>query len=174
LVAVFIVGMALSACSSPSPPGVLTQQDIPGYMGVKIDSPGVKVSSPFAATAARQRKSPPDCGRGSVTAFGSPPGPQEGAVTVLVSTDWSCANRPDAQKAFGLLFRQVGGRLVSGVGDAAAITSAGGNPRSSRSFSVEWWEGNQVGAVLIQGGPKDKRITPALAELLASRAAARS
>jgi len=69
--------------------------------------------------------------------------------------------------------RGGGGHSVPGIGEAAWLFAPVANPHVKEYF-LGWREGSEIGDLLVLGTSTDKRITPALAELLARRAAARS
>lgn len=95
---------------------------------------------------------------------------RSGTGPIVVSADYSCTTPSDAHMAFKSDVGDNGPR-IAGIGDEATLLdfSAG-----QRSYDVEWREGNQIGAVIVVGPTKDKRITHALVESLARRAAATS
>jgi hypothetical protein len=171
MVAVCFVGLTLSACSS-STPGVLTQSDIPSYLGL--------TANPSAsATAVRQEGTERHCKTAGVAVFTLPGWtmPKTGSIEsmarsgsspIVVSVDDSCASPSDARMAFKSDVGGMGPRIV-GIGDEATLLdfSAG-----QRTYGVEWRKGNQIGVAFVVGPTKDKRIRPALVELLAHRAAA--
>ena len=88
----------------------------------------------------------------------------------MVSADLSCATPSDAHRAF-MSDAVVAGRSIPGIGDEAALLTL---RNGRRSYIVGWRKDNQFGVIVIVGPTKDEPITPALAELLARRAAARS
>jgi hypothetical protein len=159
------LAVALSACGGTSTPSLLTQSDVPSNLGVKSDPSA-------AATLERQDKSPPACKKAGTAVFGPHPLSTHLPTSLLVvNVDWSCTSPSTTKKAFDIFLKQLGGRMVPGIGNEAALANTGGDAEFERSFTVDWYENTRVGALIIQGGPKDKRITPALAELLARRAA---
>jgi len=172
LVALLGASLVLSACSTSSRPGVLSRADIPSYLGVSVSHSG---SAGMLLPVAQFH----GCKTVGVVFFSaSVPNELQGNPTVskapgIVSVAVSCPSVADAQKAFRTFLTGTGGRSVSGLGDEARLfnVSKGG---SDRLYIVGWRQSNQIGAVDVGGPPNDKRITPALAELLARRAVARS
>jgi hypothetical protein len=172
LVAVFVVGMALSACSSPSTPGVLTQADIPSDLNMTSNSA-------FASVYLRENAAP-RCKKTGFASF-SVPGKRVDTTTnvpasakspEVISSSVVCPNTSDAHIALRSGLSTPGARSVSGIGSEAILVNFG-IPKTGY-YVVGWRESNRVGFVFLVGASNDKRITPALAELLARRAAARS
>jgi hypothetical protein len=175
LIIALTAAVALSACGGTSTPGVLTQSDMPNYLGLK--------ANPSAAATATRLETPsgPHCNKAGVAVF-TVPGwrvPKRGNILdargsgfspIVISISFSCATSSDAHRAFksGASFA---GRPIAGIGDEATLLdlSAG-----QRSYALGSRKGNQFSAVFVFGPTKNKRITPALVELLARRAAARS
>lgn len=167
LLATIIAAVALSACSSSSPPaGVLTRSDIPSYLGVKADQ------SASAAEARSVRTTP--CKLASGVVFDS----KRATVT---NVSLSCASVSQAQEYFntikvgakGYPLPGVVGHSLTGVGDEAWLVDAGGKA-DLREYTLGWRQNEQVGLVTVEGPLANGRITPALAGLLARRVAARS
>jgi len=156
----------LSACSA-SPSGVLTTADVPKYLDVSVNPSA-------SASISRQEVSPPGCRPTGVAAFGMHLLSTGLPMSVqIVSTDWTCTSISGAKHNFAALFHVKGGHLVPMIGDEAALLNSG-SQSLERSFAVEWRRNNQLGAIAIQGPPSARRLTAALAELLARRAAASS
>ena len=168
--AVSTATLALSACSS-STPGLLSQSDIPSDLGVKYN--------PSAGPDARSLRLAP-CRKPAsavVATFtsGKPVYPIVNSLAV------SCPNVSQAQMFFdtrkvgarGYPIPRIKGHSFPGIGDEAWIVDEGGGS-DLRDYSLAWRQGNRVSSVTVEGLLSDKRITPALAELLARRAAARS
>jgi hypothetical protein len=175
LVAVVGIALILSACGDSSAPGVLTQAEIPSYLNVKADSLG-------AAAKAWQSAPIPHCKRvdlalftvpGTVLKLGeSAPVPKS---PIILSALVSCATVADAKSTFASYFRDVdrlGGHAVKGIGDEAQMDGIGQLGRSV-DF-IGWRNRNQISVILLDGAMSNKRITPALIELLGRRAAAGS
>jgi hypothetical protein len=170
----FGIAVALSACGGSSSLGVLTSSDIPSDLGVQANE------SATAITAHRDG-SERHCERAGIAVFTVPGGkiPKAGIVlnmitsasgTIVLSADYSCATPSDAHKDFKSDVRDAG-RQIAGIGDEATLLHLSApQPR----YLLEWRKGNQIGGVLVVGPTKNKHITPALAELLARRAVARS
>jgi hypothetical protein len=168
----FVGAMALSACSNSSTPGVLTLADIPSYLDVTANS---------AATASEGRAvgTTPHCTKAGVVVF-TVPGwrvPKRGLLTsanapVVVSVDDVCVTSSDAHAGFTSDSGVGVVGPVPGIGNEATLLDLGSGPQ--RMYLVGWRKGNQFGAVGVLGSAKNDRITPALAELLARRVAARS
>jgi hypothetical protein len=159
----------LAACSSRSTPGVLTSADIPSYLGVK--------ANPDAAASQARNVRPAPCKTAGIDAFGNPAGRSNTRSGVtpqpfVVSVSLTCDSVSQAQTAFKMIKGVSDGHDVVGIGDEARLINV--TEVTQRLCGVGWREGNQIGTVLVLGPIKDKRITPALAELLARRAAARS
>jgi hypothetical protein len=175
--AVFGVALALSACGgSSATPGVLTQAEVPSYLNVKADSLGaaVKAAVHFAPI--------PHCKRVGLALFTVPgtlaklrePVPVP-TSPIILSSLVSCATVADAKSTFASYFRDVdrlGGRAVKGIGDEAQMDNSGLLDRSVEF--IGWRSNNQIGVILLDGAASNKRITPALIELLGRRAAAGS
>lgn len=171
LTAGLTAAVALSACGGSSAPGVLTRSDIPSYLGVHATSStlaevGVKVprthgckTSGVAIFTASVR----DALSGLPNVAKSP---------AVLSTVISC---PRAAAVQGVLNTSVAGssRSVPGLGSGAKLVNLS-RSGMDRDYEVIWRQGNQIGAVDLGGPPRDSRITPALVELLARRAAART
>jgi hypothetical protein len=192
LVAVFIVGIALSACSSPSTPGVLTQADIPTYLGVKFNPSE-------SASQLRQIETPP-CKTLRASVFTAPGqrvyeealGPTKNPQVTSVTSD--CTNASRESVAYRTLANATtglygAGSTVSGVGAEAKLFNIGkvatssahgaklylrGTGAQGRAYAVIWRASTQIDTLILVGAGADQRITPALAELLARRAAAGS
>jgi len=177
LMMVFGAALALAACSSSTPAGVLTQSDLPSYLGVRTDqhasvaaAGSVRTVTCKAVTAA--------VFNGSWKQLHSGPASIPVAVT---SVSLSCQGVSQAQRYFntikvgakGYPVPAVKGYPVSGLGDEAWLIDAGHNA-DLREYSLAWRQGNRVDLVQVEGPLSDKRITRALVELLARRAAARS
>jgi hypothetical protein len=192
VVTFLLVAVQLSACTGgPSPPGVLTQANIPGYLGVKFNPSQT-------ASLAGQTITPP-CKTHNVTVF-TVPGQKDYEPTLglvhapqVTSVSVACSNASEQGKTYRTMSNALAslygtGSPVSGVGDDAKLFNvgrveprAGGSRLYSRgygspahSYLVVWRANDQIDAVTISGPSEDERITPALAELLARRAAARS
>lgn len=170
---VFGGALALSACSSPQTPGVLTQADIPSYLGVRAD--------PSATGSGLAVFSAPCKGAKSLTFDGSwrhlKAGPS--SIPDVTSIAVSCASVSQAQRYFntrsggrGYPLPGVKGHSVAGIGDEAWLTDVSNT--QIRDYTVGWRQDDRVMFVMVEGPSTDKRITPALAKLLARRAAARS
>jgi len=160
---------ALSACGSPSSPG-LTSADIPSYLGVTTDS---------SATAAwSNRLSPPHgCKKAGVAVFTVPgkplnsllvPGPAHSPA--VISMVLSCATTSQARQSFATAF----GASVSGFGNEAKWLNKGVTPDGDQVFAIAWRKDRQLGTVLVAGPVGDTRIGPGLTESLARRAVAKS
>lgn len=164
LVATLTAAVALSACSSSSQPGVLTQADIPSYLGVKPNQ--------SESVSMRDVRAAP-CKPADDVVFDS-------KETTVTSVALSCASVSQAQQYFntikvganGYPVHGIKGHTLSGVGDEAWLVDVGSN--DLRDYIVGWRQGDRVSLVMIEGPSTDKHITPALAKLLARRAAARS
>jgi hypothetical protein len=173
LITVTIVGVALSACSSPTS-GVLSSADIPNYLGVKYNP---SASASASASAARSVRHVP-CNPTTDAVFDGFKKPYPPTIT---STAFSCASDSQAQRYFNAT--KVGaksdpipgakGHSVRGIGDEAWFIDQG-RASDLNFYTLVWRQGNRVRLVSVEGPISDKRITPALIELLARRAAARS
>jgi len=172
LAIVLLAAQVLSACSSSPPPGVLTQADIPSYLGVRSTSSTLaEVGAPVPRTHG--------CNTSGVAIFTAPVRgafsglPNVSKSPAVLSTAMSC---PRAAAAVGVLSTFVTGRSSRSVPELGRGAKLVNLSRSGmdRDYEVIWRQGNKIGAVDLGGPPSDSRITPALAELLARRAAARS
>jgi len=165
--------LTLSACSSAPHVGVITQADIPSYLGVSA-SPTARSAGVLLPVARFH-----GCKTVGVAVFtASVPNELQGNPTVakapgIISVAVSCPRVADAREALRTFVPTIGGRSMRGLGDDATLVNAS-RDGSDRLFDVVWRQGNQIGAVDVGGPPNDSRITSALAELLARRAAARS
>ena len=170
IVGVLVVAVTLTACSS-STPGVLTQSDVPSNLGLTANP---------SATASESRHvgADPPCKKAGVTVF-TVPGwrvPKGGLISsanspVVVNAVDACATSSDARSAFTSAFACPRCSTVE-IGDEARLIPP---PVSGQRVDIVGWrEGNQIGQLLVLGPATDKRITPALVELLARRAAART
>ena len=166
--------VALSACSSSPTPGVLTQSDIPSYLGVKLNP------SESAYATRNEPSQTGHCTKVGITVFTVPGTRVDNTTQLPTSTEspevssssLSCRNTSDAQ---GMLMNGVAHyheRLVSGIGNEAWL--ANGSQPEERHYVVFWRHNDDIGSVDTVGAPNDKHITPALAELLARRVVARS
>jgi len=169
LVIGFGVVLALSACSSSSSPGVLTPADIPSYLGVRANP------SAFAAED-RKEAAPPYCSKAGFVPFTVPGKPLDtqipAAYPAIVSTNLVCANTYDAHKLYRSTITLNRGRSIVGIGNEATLINF--DTKAERYYEVFWRDNNLIGEVTVIGPHGSNRITPALAELLARRAAARS
>jgi hypothetical protein len=163
--------LALSACGS-SPPGLLTSADVPSYLGTSFNST-VSASEEGLLSPTRQ------CQRAGVAVFSVPGrGVPFGAVLKqvkapeILSVNTACDSTADARAFFQTSVRLYGGDSVSGIGNEAELVMLGRD--GGRAYFVGWRKNNYVGFVVAAGSPDDTRIAPALAELLARRAVARS
>ena len=182
VLAMGLSGISFAACGAASPL-VLTSADIPSFLGVHAN-PGV-----FTTVAGGEETVMPmpigpheQCPEWYHNAF-VPPGRHGEAAAgegvpityaEVMILAWHCADLSQARLGFHLLSDSR--QSVTGVSDQAAILnrtddSNDGYP-DSRVFIIDWREGQAVGALELAGPDSDKRITPALAELLARRAAA--
>ena len=188
----FTAAVALSACGGSPTPGVLTQSDIPSYLGVKLNRSA-------SASQARQTRTPP-CNTDRVAVF-TVPGQRineqalaPATAPQVTSASLACPNASTLDVAYrttatGLASLYGSGRAVSGVGDGAKLFDVGrvapatagearlylpGKVSMARAYLVIWREHDHAQVVLVSGPSGDKRITAALAELLARRVAARS
>lgn len=170
----FGAALALAACGSSLPAGVLTQSDIPSYLGVKADR---------SAFAPGEGHISPCKGANGVVFDGSwrhmKAGPS--SIPVVTSMAVSCASVSQAHRYFdtrkvgaqGYPLPGIDGHPVPGVGDEAWFIDAG-READLRDYTLAWRQNDRVSFVSIEGSQNDKRITPALVELLARRAGARS
>lgn len=166
LLIAFTGAVALSACGGSPTPGVLTQAEIPSYLGVTAHP-----SVPSSAAGVVQ--SILHCKRVNLELFAVPGKLSRfGASPVIISSLQSCATIADAKSVFP--FSRGSGHAVKGIGNDAELVGNGISPQGVRADLIEWRDGSHVGLILLEGPPSDKRITPALAELLARRAAAGS
>ena len=92
---------------------------------------------------------------------------------VVESATLSCATIAEASTAFTQASRGGPVKKVLALGDEARIINVSGE-LEGHAFVVVWREQKQVSLVLLIGAPKSTRVTQALAELLARRAAAGS
>jgi hypothetical protein len=172
LVAVLGAALALSACSSPSPPGVLAQADIPSFLGVKLNPPEAPMDARVVLSAPCHKPA-----SAVAAVFKS----RKSLSPTVTSIAVSCPGISQAQKFFdtrkvgarGYPLPEVKGHSLTGIGDEAWFIDQGGKA-DLRDYTVVWRQVNRVSSVSVEGPRSDKRITPALAELLARRAAARS
>ena len=165
----FAAAVALSACGGSSTSGVLTQSDIPSYLGVKANR--------SASDAERKREArTPHCTVTGVVVFSVPgkavkaQSPLVSSAPTVLSADLSCVSVADARSAFNLI--KDGGQAVPGIGNEALLINVGSG--DGVGYAIGWRQGDRVSLVSVGGPPNDKRITAALAELLARRVAARS
>jgi len=176
LLMVFGSVLVLAACSPSSPPGLLTQSDLPSYLGVRADQ-HASVTAAGSVRNAICKSITAAVFNGSWRQLHSGPASIPVAVT---SVSLSCPSVSQAQRYFntikvgakGYPVPAVKGYPVSGIGDEAWLIDAGHNA-DLREYSLAWRQGNRVGLVQVEGPLSDKRITPALVELLARRMAAR-
>jgi hypothetical protein len=164
LVAVFAVGLTLSACG-PSTPGVLTSADIPSYLGVK--------SNPSAAASGARAITLAPCKTGAIDAFGVQA--RSGIVSrgpFIISVGFTCDSVSQAQTAFKLFKTGRDGHALGGFGNEAWLVGVRGS--TGQEYALGWRQGSRVSIVLLEGRLTDKRITAGLVELLARRAAARA
>jgi hypothetical protein len=158
--------VALSACGSSPTPGVLTQAEIPSYLGV-TKNPSL------AASEAKVVASIHRCKRAVLEFFTVPGKLSRIEVTpAIVSFLESCATVADTKSV--LPIGRDDGPTVKGIGNEAELVASGISPERVRVESTGWRDDSQVGLILLEGSPTDKRITPALVELLARRAVAAS
>jgi len=174
LIAMLTIALILSACGSSPTPGVLTQSDIPSYLGVKLD---------LSESAYATRKEPSQtghCTKIGITVFTVPTTQVDNTTQLPTSTkspevsssSLSCRSASDAQDLVTSGVTHYHERLVSGIGNEAWLANV--SQPGERHYVVFWRDNNDIGSVDTVGAPNDRRITPALAELLARRAAARS
>jgi hypothetical protein len=172
-VAVLGAALALSACSSPSSTGVLSQVDIPSYLGVQPNSSATAFEASHASP-------PAHCVTTGLVLFSEPgkrvdtstrPPERTTTTPIIVSSSVSCASIADAKIGMREGGALPGTRSVTGIGDKATFTDL--SDRLNRSYVVQWRDDNRGGFIWAIGAPNDKRITPGLAEELARRAAAR-
>jgi len=163
------VALALSACSAPPPPGVLTQADIPSYLRLKVNP------SAFAAED-RKEAAPPYCSKAGFVAFTVPGKPLDmqipAAYPAIVSTNLACANTYDAHRLYRSTIALNLGRSIVGIGNEATLINF--DTKAERYYEVFWRDNNLIGEVTVIGPQNSTRITPPLAVLLARRAAART
>jgi hypothetical protein len=168
LVALFGSALALSACSSPSTPRVLTSADIPSYLGVK--------SNPSATASGARSVSLAPCKTTAVDAFGVTGKHKntghEIVAPFIFSVAFTCDSISQAQTAFKLIKGGRDGHAVAGIGDEAWINGLRGS--AGQMHALGWRKGSRVSIVLLEGKSTDKRITAGLAEMLARRVVARS
>jgi len=167
--------LALSACGGSSTPSMLTQSDIPSYLDVKVDD-----KSAFQPS---EVQTAPCKGANGVVFDGSwrhlKPGPSY--IPTVTSIAISCSSVSQAQRFF--VARKIGGKgypgagtvghSVPGIGDEAWFIDDGSNAYL-RDYSLVWRQNDRVSSVAVEARGSEKRITPALVELLARRVAARS
>ncbi|MDR3648005.1 MAG: hypothetical protein P4L20_02850 [Acidimicrobiales bacterium] len=172
LVIGFGVALALSACSSSPSPGVITQADIPSYLGVRANPTAAASEAQHLGTLAKGCKA-------AGNAIFSVPGARvitkinvlSKAPEVLNGVE-SCAAPSEALNVYDGFVKNSQGRTLPRIGNEGKITDLSG-PRA-RAYGITWRVNNQIGILEIEGPTSDKRITSGLAELLARRAAARS
>ena len=176
LMIAFTAALALSACGGQSTPGVLTQADIPNNLNL-VANPSASVGAtqeagserhckkaPFAVFTAPGQAIPKANGISSMVRLPLARGPY------VVSGDYSCTTWSDARTAFKS-DGEGSGHPITGIGDEARLQVLSTN---GRVCEVEWREANHFGAVVVIGSTNEKRLLPALTEMLARRAAARS
>jgi hypothetical protein len=170
LIAVFVIVLALSACGGSSAPGVLIQSDIPSYLGVKVN--------PQLRSQMLNELAPDHCQVSKTTVFNAPGVKVESNIGLLnnnpkgpevSSSEVVCPSEVDAQGALAAYAKGWHARSIAGIEDEAVI---GTLLPSQRNYILGWRQGFDLGIIFIASSPTDKRITPALAELLARRAAA--
>jgi hypothetical protein len=173
-VVLFGAVLVLAACSSSAPAGVLTQSDMPSYLGVRADQ---------SAFTLRDVRTAPCKEANGVVFDGSwkhlKAGPS--SIPVVTSIAFTCASVPQAHEYLNTIklgaktypISGIEGHPVPGVGDEAWFIDAG-RQADLRSYTLGWRQGDRVGLVQVEAPLSDKRVTPALVELLARRAAARS
>ena len=168
----FTAASVVSACGGSSTPGVLTQADIPSYLGVRSTSSTLgEIGAPLPRTHG--------CKATGVAIFTAPVRdaisalPNVAKSPAVLSAALSCPRATAAQGVVGAFVTGRDTRSVPGLGGRAKLVnlSRGG---MDRDYEVIWRQGNEIGSVDLGGPPSDKRITPALVELLARRAAAGS
>jgi hypothetical protein len=174
LIVALIAAVALSACGSSSTPGLLTQADIPSHLGVRLDQ------SESAYATRIEPSQTGHCAKIGINYF-DVQGTRENDTTrvpvvtkspEVSSSSLSCKSTSDAQDMLSDGVTHYHERSLSGIGNEAWLANA--SQPGERHYVVFWRQNNDVGSVTILGTPNDKRITPALAESLARRAAARS
>ena len=168
--------LTLSACSSSPPPGVLTQADIPSYLGVRPNP------SATAAMARQAGRPPVHCTTTGLVLFSVPgqrvdtstrPPERTQTTPIILASGVSCISVSYAKALFKeTAFSFPGASRVTGIGDEATLVNI--SDVLNRFYIVQWRDNNQGGLIWTVGPPSDKRITSGLAELLARRAAARS
>jgi hypothetical protein len=166
-VALLCAALALSACSS-STPGVLTQSDIPSYLGLQYDA----VASASSARSAR----PAPCKTAAVRDFTIPgrhlnARKEDTSLPFVGSVVLACASTSQARAVFTKTTKGAGGEVVAGIGDEALLGVV--SQLKTTEYALGWRQGDEVCDLIIVASPTDQRITPALTELLARRAAAR-
>ena len=172
LLTLLIATVVLSECSS-STPGLLTQSDIPSYLAVTANASATN-------SQALLESAPDRCKQAGVAIFSRPRASVIATDLILnnspsspeiISTSISCPSESDAHLAYETYARDWGRHSILHLGAEADL---GKLLPSTRNFIVGWRQNTAIGWLLLAGAPDDKRITPALAELLARRAAARS
>ena len=181
LVAGLVAGMAglLTSCGS-SRPGLLTNADIPRYLGVhenpaatKRAPGGAEHPAPFLAALAcpgvfQVVFTPPEKVGVPFEASGKP-----AAYPTVVSAAVKCGpNLSFVPNSPG----NASSRKLSGIGDKATLfdfSDTTGYP-NTRAYLITWQKGATAGEVGVQGPDADARVTLGLVELLAHRAVARS
>ncbi len=133
----------------------------------------------LSSSQASQLSPTPHCSKAedavfAVPGMGAPPGSLliKARAPEIVTVDQSCDSTADAHAVFETSVKDIGGSSVRGIGDEANLVDL--SSKAERAYFVGWRRRNQVGIVVVVGAPSDTRIGPKLAELLGSRAVARS
>jgi hypothetical protein len=103
------------------------------------------------------------------------------SIPDVTSIALSCASVSQAHQYFNMIkvgakgypLPGVKGHSVPGIGDEAWFIDQG-RDSDLRFYTLAWRQDDRVSLVQVEAPLSDKRITPALVELLARRAAARS
>ncbi len=180
--ALLAIALTLSACSGSSKPGVLINADIPSYLNLQMNASAlVTVEGGPGLNRALSSGLHQTCSSWHPTAF-IPSGKSGESLggegdplhyPEVLALTFRCSSPSAALALFQVSSR--GRRSVTGVGDRAAIFDAGKDdsqsyPRS-RVYIIDWVQGRFAGIDALAGRGSDERITPALVELLAHRAA---
>ena len=140
LATVFGACVGLAACSSSPPAGLLTQSDIPSYLGVKADRSSSAGKPPSAIAA-------PSCKTANIVVFDTSWKHQNNqrtsSVATIANTSWSCASASQAQRYFnsiktgakGYPLPGIVGHSVPGVGDEAWLVD-GDHEADIRIYSI--------------------------------------
>src|SRR5665811_1534411 len=89
---------------------------------------------------------------------------------IVLSSGVSCTSTDYAKAAFHeAAVSTSGASRITGIGDEAILVDL--SDVLNRFYIVQWRDNSRGGLISAIGPPSDKRITPALAELLARRAA---